>query len=187
MFSASHICPQVANLRATWSFHLEHRKPAMPAPLLRALPLLSSPERMKDITRKVTKNISAVPKSLLNARHMTHKAEKHDEQYEVLGAEQSVKRRGADVDKRNPPTNSEGWIDMLPMNIRFFRAPYCSLPITSTAPRMSTDPSIAAAAGVWSLSCQDREATSREQKTQRRRQKTIIICLNISSGTDEAL
>lgn len=51
------------------------RKPAMPAPVIASATVAIEPERMKDITRKVTKNISAVPKSLLNARHMTHKAE----------------------------------------------------------------------------------------------------------------
>ena len=47
----------------------------MPAPVTASATVAIEPERIKDITRKVTKNISAVPKSLLKARHMTHSAE----------------------------------------------------------------------------------------------------------------
>ena len=52
------------------------RKPAMPAPVTARATVAIEPERMKAMTRKVAKNMSAVPKSLLRARQMTHIAEK---------------------------------------------------------------------------------------------------------------
>ena len=52
------------------------RKPAMPAPVTARATVAMEPERINEMTRKVTKNMSAVPKSLLSARNMTHSAEK---------------------------------------------------------------------------------------------------------------
>ena len=73
---------------------------------------------------------------------------------------------------------------MLPMNIQFF-APYCSLPITSTAPRMRTDNIASGRRMVFVLS----RSRSHQPRTKNATTpaKTIIICLNISSGTDEAM
>ena len=48
----------------------------MPAPVTASATVAIEPERMNDMTRKVTKNISAVPKSLMSASAMTQTAEK---------------------------------------------------------------------------------------------------------------
>ena len=55
---------------------LTARKPASPAPVTASITVAMEPERMKDITRKVAKNMSAVPKSPISASAMTQAAEK---------------------------------------------------------------------------------------------------------------
>ena len=52
------------------------RKPAITAPETARNRVAKLPERMKDMTRKVAKKITAVPKSPMSASAMTQMAEK---------------------------------------------------------------------------------------------------------------
>ena len=58
--------------------------PAMAAPDTARNTVAMEPERMKEITRKLMKKTSAVPKSPIRARAMTQMAEKTMKMYRFL-------------------------------------------------------------------------------------------------------
>ena len=81
-------------------------------------------------------------------------------------------------------TNSEGCNENPPMCIQFF-APYSSLPSTSTAARMRTE-RIASGRRIFFVLSRSRSHQP-STKNEMTPAKTIIICLSISSGTEEAM
>ena len=98
--------------------------------------VLISPERMKAIIRKVIKNITAVPKSLISTRKPTLRIE-----ITINEARLFFVCKTSRVDA---PTkiyaifaNSEGWTDTGPRTIQFF-APLSDLPSTSVDASISS-------------------------------------------------
>ena len=65
----SHTCIHVANLAPIYGLNLNIMSPMSPAAPTISISFEKSPLLRKEITRKVTKNIMAVPKSPMIARH----------------------------------------------------------------------------------------------------------------------
>ena len=63
----SHTCPHAENLSAMYGLNLSISRTPVAATATMSISFEKSPERRNDMTRKVTKKIAAVPKSLISA------------------------------------------------------------------------------------------------------------------------